>query len=408
MARWAWGTWFLFLFLLAFFGCGLAGCSSSDGCSSDSDCPEAFRCDRGSGTCVCATDAACEPGFECNRAGQCQATVGCSRNADCVEGTFCDLTSGQCAPGPAAALQSVCSVASQCPLGSVCTEGLCAEGCFDSGDCPLGDVCLNGFCSDEPGRCEDDSFCPYGDRCVDGFCQDDFRGPYCRGCTQRTQSNPDPCDGSKNFCLINSVELGGQTQFCGVDCSDGQPCPNGYQCNRVVRLTGDPCGATAQCQCSTGLVSTGITCELSQPCEVLLPDGRPDPDAQFCFVDGIAACGDAPCEVEVGQSTGTCLCAGDDMCPADAVCAAGRCCPGPVDPARICARDEGDLEGFCTCSQDSDCAQNTCSFGTCSSTGDPCTPGAGDCPPVRCEDGGCVVGRNCAPEPGLACSVLRE
>lgn len=403
-ARIAWFTWFALIFAMALWGCG----SSGDGCEAEGDCPDGFRCQVETGSCVCATDEVCPDGFECNSVGVCQARVGCARNSDCEDGTFCDIRSGSCVQGPAAELSAPCSLASQCAPGSICQGGACVQGCVDSGDCALGDVCFEGVCSQERGRCEDASYCAYGGLCADGFCRQDFRGPYCRACTPGgTPQNPEPCDAPKNFCLNNSVELGGQTAFCGVDCSNGQDCPNGYSCFGVVRLTGQPCRGSAQCQCRVPLVPTGIACELTEVCRPLLPDGSPDPNATACLVEGIPACGDALCQVPVNSRTGVCQCASDDQCPGDAACVSGGCCPGATSPERRCSLDEGDIEGFCTCSQDSDCQQNVCSAGTCSETGDPCTPGEEPCPPVRCENGGCVIGRNCAPSPGLACSVLR-
>ena len=397
----------------------LSACNSNgDGtCSSDGDCPPGARCDTAQSLCVCVTDEACDDGFFCNNAGVCQIETGCSSNADCEEGLFCDLDSGRCLQGQALELQAACGLPSHCPAGSICIEGSCQPGCITSGDCELGVVCVDGQCDDTPGRCADTSFCEFGSLCVDGFCEDDFRGPYCRLCTPRTQQNPNPCSDPRNFCLVNNQELGGFTNFCGVDCSlPQQACPNGYVCSDVlIRPPGDACVTDAQCQCRPGnVLPRENTCQLASPCQVLGPDGQPDPDAQVCVVEGEPECnngvegGEALCIVPVGDTQGECLCATDEQCPDGATCVGGDCCSGEIRSGRQCAVGEGRLEGFCTCERDRDCPADVCIGGTCQITGLTCTPGGNDCPPIPCVDGLCFIGQNCAPEAGLSCSIVGD
>jgi hypothetical protein len=392
---------------------GACGATAIDQCSGDGDCPPGSRCEDS--RCVCVTDEACDEGFECNSAGACQRRPGCETNADCEGETFCDLGTGQCLSGQPLTLASSCNLASHCPPGSTCEDGVCVEGCRDTGDCVLGEVCVDGACSDGFGVCEDDSFCRFGQRCIEGACEDDLRGPYCRGCSVRTDMNPDPCSGFRNFCLINNRELGGATNICGVSCATGEPCPNGYFCSDVVVLTQDQCSTDAQCQCLPGnILPRDRRCTLPEPCQPTLPDGSPDPNATGCVVEGFAQCnggttgGGAACVAVVGATEGFCTCADDSQCPGDATCVGGDCCAGPVDDSRQCVSGEGQLQGRCTCNTDDDCGRDTCraASATCAISGIPCTPGAGDCPPIPCVDGGCEIGQNCAPEPGLTCSEL--
>jgi hypothetical protein len=404
------------LLLLAMMGAA-AGCASSDRCESDADCPVGAQCAVDTGQCQCATDEACEEGFRCNSQGTCQRAPGCLDNRDCEEDAFCDIRSGRCLPGPGLALMAECGLATQCPAGSTCLEGRCIEGCDDTGDCQLGEVCVGGTCSNAPNLCEDDSFCDFGSLCgVDQTCEDDTRGPYCRGCSPRTAQNPAPCGDARNFCLVNNRELAGATNICGVDCSNGQACPNGYFCSSVIVLTQQQCGTNAQCQCQPGnILPRSRSCQLDEPCVVLLPDGRPDPNAGGCVVEGEPECnggvtgGPSACVVTIGETDGTCTCASDDQCPGDSVCVGGDCCTGPVDEGRQCVAGEGQLRGFCTCETDDDCLNDSCDAltGRCSVTGIPCEPGVTDCPNIQCRNGGCFIGENCAPEPGLACSQLR-
>jgi len=408
---------------LALFGglLALSACTdNSDGtCASDGDCPAGARCDLDRSICVCRTDEACDDGFFCNSSGVCQIETGCSSNADCDEGLFCDLDSGRCLEGTSLALQASCGLPSHCPAGSICVQGTCQPGCITSGDCELGVVCVDGQCDDTPGRCADNSFCDFGSSCVDGFCEDDTRGPYCRLCSVRTQQNPNPCSGPRNFCLVNNAELGGVTNFCGVDCSlPGQTCPSGYGCSDVlIRPEGDACVTNAQCQCQRGnILPRDTTCQLDAPCQVLDENGQPDPDAEVCVVAGEPECnngvagGEALCLVRVGQTQGECLCATDDQCPDGATCVGGDCCRGEIRSGRQCAVGEGRFEGFCTCERDRDCPADVCdpSTSACAITGLPCTIGANDCPPIPCVDGLCFIGQNCAPEAGLSCSIVGD
>ena len=394
----------------------LSACSSSDSsrCESDSDCTAAgTRCDTTLNQCVCATDDACEDGEFCNRAGVCQEKAGCERNSDCPDNAFCDISTGACLEGQALVDASNCSLASHCALGQICVGGTCQPGCFDAGDCPVGEICREGQCLGGFGICDEDINCEFGQTCdvAAQQCVDDRRGPYCRRCTQRTLANPEPCDDSRNFCLINNRELGGFTDFCGVDCSLGQPCPNGYGCNQVVILTQTTCTSQAQCQCNGPLRFATTTCTVAVACDPRLPDGTPDPSRPPCRFEGEPACndgvagGEATCIVPAGQTVGDCTCRNDADCGGD-ICTSGLCCGGSARLDRECRGGEGTTSGFCTCSTDDDCPNNSCdgSRGACSLTGLPCTPGNNDCDPVPCINNGCVVGRNCVPAQGLACS----
>jgi hypothetical protein len=78
-------------------------------------------------------------------------------------------------------------------------------------------------------------------------------------------------------------------------------------------------------------------------------------------------------------------------------------CAGRCDVA------EGEVLGYCSCQQDADCAQGTCSQGACTLSRKPCVTDS-DCRPVRCVElngaGGCLIGRNCAPDEGLTCAEV--
>src|SRR6185437_4263039 len=78
-----------------------------------------------------------------------------------------------------------------------------------------------------------------------GTCITDSRGPYCAGCAGGVASRD--CGTYGNYCLLDTVNGG---DYCGVDCSDGQACPNGYECKNVIILpasTLPTCALPEQC-----------------------------------------------------------------------------------------------------------------------------------------------------------------
>jgi hypothetical protein len=382
------------LLLLALFGA--AACRGTvlvEKCTTDDQCPANFHCATqgiNTGDCLCNDNSACvqDGGAPtvCNPSGFCQVKVGCVTNADCESQEYCDTTVSECVTGTG------CSSDLDCPIGTICAvlQGSCVPGCHSNGDCPRGDpcTCANGSeCScpidggdfvDPAGydrsQCEigacrtdtcagDTSLCPYNDDCTgqpDGglsVCEPDPRmNVLCQNCTIGPGATGDECSvpasQGADFCLI---DLHGGNLFCGVDCSQGQGCPSGYECDDVVVLTQNPCASDSQC---------------------------------------------TPSKI---------ACSGDANCPTDSQCTASGQCGG------FCVADEGNGQGFCTCVTNADCPQDTCEqeTGTCRISQQPCVVGpTGDatCAAyVSCVDldgvRGCFIGRNCAPTHGLHCPI---
>jgi len=375
---------------LLYAGMLVTGCKDTNqtqgtGCSKDSDCgspASAFRCETQTGVCYCRTNDACPPKQFCNTIGFCQDKSGCEKNEDCLDPSlFCDTSTGTCLS------LGRCTNDLHCPLGQVCdtSKSTCVEGCRQNGDCPgvscrCGDgpcacdgttqaelaACEIGVC--DPTFCADDSFCPYGTICgtppdagtARNQCYTDYdpkRRPYCDNCVYGT-SEP-PCGTGPNYCLIDTAHPG--NYYCGADCSDGQACPRGYGCQDVI-VVGLP--GTAAC------TRSNPSCPANQnfPCV----------DDSECPRGGV-------CQKLAGQANGFC---------------AGKCSIG-----------EGSSQGFCTCLEEFDCAQETCSAGECSISRRPCVD-SNDCRSIRCVDfrgaGGCLIGQNCAPENGLSCLEVKQ
>ena len=370
-----------------------AACSPGEtvvhGCRQDSDCGPvaAHRCDVETGTCLCRTDAACADGEECNSQGYCQLVVGCYDSGDCPDGFFCDPTTNTCLAA------GRCASDLHCAWGAICDASThtCRAGCRSHGDCTLGDACLCtatdavtgatvevdctceatdeaarlscavGTCASE--RCISDDYCAFGERCTAAEasgpprCASDYdvsRRPYCDQCVAGIAGQT-TCGSGPNFCLYSTYT---KTQFCGVDCSAGQSCPNGFDCNDVI------------------VVWMRTLCSDAADCKK--PENRSS----------------IPCATSLD-------------CPNSALCdAASGFCYG------ACVPKEGSSESFCACVEDDDCVQDACDPVTrmCSTTRKSCDPALNDCPKIRCVDfgnkGGCLIGQNCAPYEGLTCEDM--
>jgi len=381
----------LLISLVAF---AIAGCNSGKvktvvGCQQDSDCGDAtlFSCDTSTGICHCKSDDACLKGEFCNPAGFCQTKVTCYTNSDCDNGQICDSSANVCIP------QGRCTSDNQCALGTLCdlATGTCQPGCHSFGDCPEGNACLCVGPDGGPAECECDSLdpaarqqcavgscstaaCPNNSACAYGLTCDALDGgglpqctneydhdarPYCDACTAQPGTNSYCGSGGANFCLLDTSNSGFGGSYCGVDCSQGQSCPNGYHCADVV-------------------VVRSIGCVNDTDCPVNPTQCASDAD---CPNSGL-------CQLAPGASKGFC---------------SGRC-----------YKHEGDTAGFCTCSIDAECNQDVCdtTTRTCSITRQPCDPNeAQPCQPIRCVPfhglGGCFIGQNCAPNEGLSCTQVR-
>lgn len=356
-----------------------SGCNNDNlvsGCVSDEQCIEDrgdhFRCSDlfSPKLCVCTSNLACADNFFCNGSGTCVAESGkCVTNDDCDPDLHCSSATGRCVDNVA------CAGDIECVIGEVCNEVTfrCRLGCREPGDCLLRDVCrcpsndpncLIAACL--PGLCDDKTFCALKEACVyddsedDSVCEEDTRGPYCDNCQIGAGVGLTLCDQPGNYCLVDTSIQGGAGSFCGVDCGDGQLCPNGFSCHFVVILTQALCGRDTDCP------STGASCAGDDDC----PGGR--------------------CAIPSGQTEGQC---------------AGRCIGSEGGAAGT---------GFCSCVQDLDCPLDTCDATSrvCGLTRAPCQLNGDQCRgQLSCVNidgvGGCVIGRNCAPDEGITCAEVR-
>jgi hypothetical protein len=373
---------------LFFAACNSGKTTTVIGCAQDSDCgdPAHFSCEAQTGVCHCRDDGACTQGQFCNPVGFCQVRVTCYTNVDCDTGQICDANSNVCIPA------GRCTSDDQCELGKLCDHGTgtCQPGCHSYGDCPTANACLCGLSDGGRGECSCDSVdpnvraecavgscstdaCPNTSACAFGLiCESDGGGlpqcasdydhstrPYCDACTGNPGTPSCGTVPAPNFCLLDTSNAGFGSSYCGVDCSQGQDCPNGFHCADVVVVRNVGCSQDSDCP----------------------PNATPCSQDTDCPNAGV-------CQKEPGQSTGFC--------------------------AGVCYKHEGDTNGFCSCTIDSECDQDVCqsSTRTCSITQQPCNPNdAQPCKTIRCVPfhglGGCFIGQNCAPDEGLSCSQVR-
>lgn len=391
-------------------------------CTADADCQRSsqyLRCEVETGLCLCNDNRACGPNETCNPLGRCQAFAGCTANADCCgEGEdcthlFCDTVTSQCLsvdecqPDQG---ETCCTLDSHCPFGNICNplDQRCIPGCRDDGDCLLGQGCAGGGLGGRIGQCAADvctanNLCDFGEVCnlETGECVYDDRGPYCAGCTGGVSS--DDCGEPANYCLTDTSDPTGQAEFCGVDCSQQQPCPFGYSCNDVIIIppAAPFCSPPETCVKAapgdaTGVCSrsAGTTCEVDEDC----PEGPPGSNCPRADV-------------------GNCLLNQSQECERDTDCCddANGCPPGSC-VKQECRGGEGDTFGYCSCTRDLDCPRDECDganlsdpdnpvMGHCLLSGHRCYDDI-DCDVIACVDGGCRIGANCAPANDRNCSEV--
>ncbi len=228
--------------------CNVHGyCQPNAGCETNEDCQAGRFCNVATHECLCHYEAqtGCDPGEVCNASGYCQPRPGCYDNDDCEDlpDTYCDCTTRTCAPNGS------CESDLQCPLGTICRQNQCVEGCNDGSDCPLDKLCSNFECV--PG-CQADEFCDLMEYCVGGTCNSDYSAnkPYCKSCNPALGD----CGNAANHCIIYNngpddfCAENESCNYCGIDCTADSRCPNGFECGDLIIISGQ-CSAEVGDEC---------------------------------------------------------------------------------------------------------------------------------------------------------------
>ena len=271
--------------------------------------------------------------------------------------------------------------AEQISTGCAPGDGCFLDPCTDNSDC------LYGWCVEHMGNKVCSMTCI--EECPEGWmCQEVASGPdlvyvcvspythLCRPC--HTGADCESSSGVEDVCL----DLGVDGRFCGADCSGGQACPAGYQCQDALTVEG---GTVMQC------VPEGGVCE--------------------CSDDAVKLGLTTTCQTT--NEWGTCLgsrgCTADGLSPCDAVDALEDVCNGLDDDC------DGDIDDV-VCDDDNECTFDGCAgeagclfeplTGTGCDDGDACTESdhcdEGAClgSVVLCDDENLCTDDSCAPESG--------
>lgn len=213
-----------------------------------------------------------------------------------------------------------------CAADEMCVLGACVMDPPACNDVPGNyDQCLG------PGDVVDVSGCGGGDNCLTGG------DPVIAGVCSVTPC-VDACDcpaapPTGNALVTCDAVTGGAQQFCYLDCSAGQACPNGMICfgDLACVWPGEGADGVPYGDCLNGGPNT---CGLEGVC---LSDDPAAPTVAVCTEDcaGPAACppspgGTAPvsCEDVTGDALNECIldCGGGGSCPGGMTCFAGFIC----------------------------------------------------------------------------------
>ncbi len=276
---------------------GSPDCSGStppSGCTRDSDCAATERCNTTSGACEarpaggalgapCSGAAACASGLCVG--GTCSQTCDWLSPSSCPSGFYCDgdltgtCNDGVCRAGSAGtgAAGSACTVDTQC-AALFCSGGVCAQPCVPGGAaaCPAGFACQAGTLP-TCGACKTSGAlgdpCTANDDCTSGICATLGDRQFCTDICTAAAPCPDRytcsaagavsvCVGDAGGlgeactanpdCLSNICAVEGDSSYCTRICSDGVPCPTGFDCattadgvTRVCRPNAPPAPAGA-------------------------------------------------------------------------------------------------------------------------------------------------------------------
>ena len=370
---------------------GILTCDGKGGCTEaiSQTCPP-YSCDATTSRCAsnCATGAQCAAGQQCvaGRCGKSANGMVCGRDDDCasafcVDGVCCNVACsgacvscdqtgsvGHCRFIPAGLPDPACEASDHITCGNT---GLC-DGLGACTLYPQNTVCGPSACSgpveNTPRTCDGQGTCRESQLvdCSPFLCTHG-------ACVQTCASDAD-CEAGHQCVRQNGVSDGA----CGKR-KNGQPCPDGSECESGQCVDGVCCESSCSGPCRS--------CNLpGSPGECLdVASGAPDPrntctdlGAAFCSTNGV--------------------CDGKGSCqnyPAGTECGPQSCVAGAQTPPSTC-----NVSGQCVATRSRSCDPYVCNGNTCY---DSCTADK------HCVSGSTCVNSSCGPKPlGANCSLGKD
>ncbi len=304
-------------------------------CTMDRDCtdPSAPRCDVMSGRCV-----VCLGAMDCPRAQHCEVArgaceAGCRADDDCRRGAEDGGVSARCDTARGVCVE--CMTDDECPLRTICTEGMCVPGCNERRGCAAGESCCSSVCVDlqrdvaHCGMCGARCQAPNGvpacaagrcaiDTCTAGFAN--CNGNVADGCEANLSTDGTNCGRCGTACEdVPNAAVACVGARCGFSCRAGYADCDGMGANGCERITSADPAHCGRCNnvCPTPPGATAPLCGMGS-CAFSCAPGRGNCDgdpANGCEVDtqrDVAHC---------GACSNACL----DRPRATNVCDTGRC-----------------------------------------------------------------------------------
>lgn len=375
--------------------------------------------DAGNVMISCSTTADCGGQGICV-AGLCQVVRSCQTDQDCAsEGKVCHSTRSYCVECDGTHVDE-CPANSTCQFDFTCVQignpsdaGIqqCSGSCADRTECGPDNVCKNAMCCPPPARCFSPADCPVSAPECNGATGECFGG---NGCFTDADCDDEPgCAGGACRCDIGAAPPG----TCRVrmdECQSDMDCwMNGAYVGLFCTINSPPkrclmapsCTSDAQCQ------NDGLVCDLmpGSPSNGKCVNGQPCPNGNECnpttqaCVGGVCVaktCLNTPSLCQAGEtcdpSTGQCV---SSACTTDANCQQGFYCNLNVNPTmcEVGCRNNNDCNGG-VCDANHRC-QNTMG-GVCGA----CMVDT-DCPAgTRCVDATMLCHETCSTITGQMCS----
>lgn len=348
-------------------------------CTSDSNCPQFYVCNKNSGNYYCVEKTGVVTGGSCSSntncaSGNCQKGVCCasgqsccSSNSDCYSGYECNLTKRYCVSTTATTKKSdgsTCSYGSDCQSGN-CNNGICcASGktcCSSNSQCSSGYTCGSSYyCIQSTTKKADGVSCLANSDCQSGNCKNSVccvSGKTCCGSNSDCPTDYE-CDYNYFYCKQKTTTKKANGELC----TSASECSGGYCVHLSCRSSSTYCG---DYYCDTGETCTSCSSDCGS-CK--------KSDGSSC--DYNSDCQSGNCQNYICCASGKTCCNYNYECSGDYFCG----------PNYYCVSTTPKKENYQSCSVGSDCESGNCntvngwnSIGLCCPSGVMCCNSSNDC-----------------------------